>query len=180
MSVECFHAVNDYVRWPSDIKCIEDTAIQWITLGRQHNWYMSLRTTPTALTISHLTTVYNFACQHGVGIESCNFLHNPKFLRMNVLPIQYRLDIADQIQIWVDKQNITADTQLLNIRDPGQLHLQITQDAVSYIDYLRTAPDESYLLPELVEYLKLLESSRSNCILDYLPEYENIFRSAGY
>jgi hypothetical protein len=180
MSVECFHTVNDYVRWPSDIKGVEDTAIHWITVGQQHNWYMSLRTTPTVLTISHLTTVYDFARRHGIGIESCNFLHNPKFLRMNVLPMQYRREIADQIQTWVNQQNIDTNTQLINIRHPDQLHLQITQDAMSYVDYLLTAPDETDRLPELVQYLKLLESSRANSILDYVPEYEQLFRSAGY
>ena len=61
-----------------------------------------------------------------------------------------------------------------------QQHLQITQDAASYVDYLRTASDESHLLPELVAYLKLLESSRSNSILDCNPEYEHILQSAGY
>jgi hypothetical protein len=59
-------------------------------------------------------------------------------------------------------------------------NMQITQDLQSYINYLENAPDESDRLPELVEYLKLLEGSRGNCILTYLPEYEELFRSAGY
>lgn len=180
MSIECFHAVNDYVRWPSSIKSVETMLLQWIALGQQHRWYMSLRTTPTALTIPYLITVYDFAHRYNVGIESCNFLHNPKFLRMSVLPMQYRQVIADRIQAWVDQQNVFSTTQLTNLRDPNQLHLQITQDAMSYVDYLRTAPDETHLLPELVAYLKLLESSRSNSILDCEPEYEHILRSAGY
>ena len=180
MSIECFHAVNDYVRWPSNIDSIKNTLLRWIALGKQHNWYMSLRTTPTALTISYLTTVYDFASKHKVNIESCNFLHNPKFLKMNVLPMQYRHKVADRIQAWVDQQNVSANTQLINVRDPNQQHLQITQDAASYVDYLRTASDESHLLPELVAYLKLLESSRSNSILDCNPEYEHILQSAGY
>ena len=70
--------------------------------------------------------------------------------------------------------------QTINTRDPTQLHVQNVQDAASYVDYLRTAPDETHRLPDLVQYLKLLESSRSNCVLDYAPEYEHIFRSAGY
>jgi hypothetical protein len=180
MSVECFHPINDYVRWPSDINQIKDTAVQWIAVGRQHRWYMTLRTTPTALTIPYLTTVYDFAKAHDVSIESSNFLHDPKFLRMSVLPMQYRHSMADQMQTWIDQQGIESTDQLVNIRNPAQLHLQITQDAASYVDYLRTAPDETHLLPELVSYLKLLESSRSNSILRYQPDYEHILRSAGY
>jgi sulfatase maturation enzyme AslB (radical SAM superfamily) len=180
MSVECFHPINDYVRWPSDIGQIKRTAEQWIMLGRQHRWYMTLRTTPTALTIPYLTTVYDFAKAHDVSIESSNFLHDPKFLRMSVLPMQYRHRMADQMQAWIDRQGIESTDQLVNIRNPAQLHLQITQDAASYVDYLRTAPDETHLLPELVAYLKLLESSRGNSILRYQPDYEHILRSAGY
>lgn len=180
MSVECFHPVNDYVRWPSTITQIKDTAVRWIDLGQQHHWYMTMRVTPTALTIPYLTTVYDFAKQNRVGIESSNFLHNPECLKMSVLPQQYRWELADGIQAWIDTQNIQSSHQLINIRNPATLHLQITQDAASYVDYLRTAPDESHRLPELVSYLKLLESSRSNSILEYLPDYEPILRSAGY
>jgi sulfatase maturation enzyme AslB (radical SAM superfamily) len=180
MSIECLHPVNDYVRWPSQINSVQSVLDQWIQVGRQHHWYMSLRTTPTALTVAHLIDLYEFADQQHIGIESCNFLHNPKFLRMSVLPMEHRLTIADQMQSWIDQQQVSAQTQTINIRDPSQLHIQRVQDAASYVDYLRTAPDETALLPDLVKYLKLLESSRSNSILDYAPEYEHILRSAGY
>lgn len=180
MSIECLHAMNDYVRWPSEIGRVKNQLGQWIQLGQQLGWYLSLRTTPTALTVPHLVSLYDFANQQNVGIESCNFLQHPAFLRMSVLPMNLRLDIADQIETWVTKQNISSGTQMVNVRDPNQLHRHNTQDAGSYVDYLRTAPDESHRLSELVQYLKTLESSRGNCVLDYAPEYENIFRSAGY
>ena len=54
------------------------------------------------------------------------------------------------------------------------------QDARSYLNYLESAEDESSRLPDLVVYLKRLEASRGNSILTYLPQYEDIFRSAGY
>ena len=180
MSVECFHAVNDYVRWPSQISSVKEILAQWLAVGRQHNWYLSLRTTPTILTVAHLVELYEFASEQNVGIESCNFLYHPPFMRMSVLPMAQRTAIADQIQQWIDKQNVTAQAQTVNIRDPNQLKVTIVQDAASYVDYLLTAPDETHRLPELVQYLKLLESSRSNSVLDYVPEYEHIFRSAGY
>ena len=180
MSIECLHSINDYVRWPSKINSVKNVLAQWIKVGQQHGWYLSLRTTPTALTVAHLPELYDFATQQNIGIESCNFLHNPSFLRMSVLPQSQRLAIADRMQSWIDQQHITASVQTINTRDPTQLHVQNVQDAASYVDYLRTAPDETHRLPDLVQYLKLLESSRSNCVLDYAPEYEHIFRSAGY
>ena len=57
---------------------------------------------------------------------------------------------------------------------------QLSQDLTSYINYLEKEPDESHQIPALVDYLKLLESGRGNSILDYLPEYEELFRTAGY
>lgn len=180
MSIECLHSMNDYVRWPSEINSVKTVLAHWIDVAQQHDWYLSLRTTPTALTVAHLTELYDFATQQNIGIESCNFLHNPNFLRMSVLPWTQRLAIADQLQSWIDQQAITEGAQTVNFRDPNQLHVQNTQDAASYVNYLRTAPDETHLLPDLVNYLKLLESSRSNCVLDHAPEYEHIFRSAGY
>jgi sulfatase maturation enzyme AslB (radical SAM superfamily) len=180
MSIECLHPMNDYVRWPSEIDSVKQVLAQWVSVGQQHSWYLSLRTTPTALTVTHLAGLYNFATQQNIGIESCNFLHNPSFLRMSVLPQAQKLEIAYQIQSWIDQQHISADVQTINVRDPNRIHLQNVQDAASYVDYLRTAPDETHLLPDLVNYLKILESSRNNSVIDYAPEYEHIFRSAGY
>lgn len=180
LSVECFHPVNDYVRWPSQIDKVKQMAEQWIGLARHKAWYVQLRTTPTALTIPYLTTVYDFALAHGVPIESSNFLQDPASLRMSVLPQHHRDQAADQLQAWIDQHSTGVKSQLVNVRNPAQYITQLTQDAASYVHYLRTSPDETERLPDLVAYLKLLESSRHNCILDYLPEYESILRSAGY
>jgi len=73
-----------------------------------------------------------------------------------------------------------TDTQLINTRDPNHYQSQLCQDAVSYVNYLSTSADESYRLPDLISYLKKTESLRNNSVLDYLPEYEELFRTAGY
>jgi hypothetical protein len=70
--------------------------------------------------------------------------------------------------------------QIINTRDPNLAQQQIVQDAQSYLNYLESAEDESSRLPDLVAYLKRLEASRGNSVLTYLPQYENLFRSAGY
>ena len=179
MSVECFHNVNDYVRWPSSLAQVQTHADRWVDLAHQHNWLVQLRTTPTALSVSHLLTVYDFAWQHGIPVESCNFLTRPAHLRSSVLPASYRTKIVADMRHWLD-QHPAHGTTVTNIRNPSVVREQITQDLQSYINYLETAPDESDRLPELIVYLKLLESSRNNRILTYLPEYEELFRTAGY
>jgi hypothetical protein len=179
MSVECFHQVNDYVRWPSQLTQVQAHADQWIRLAQQQKWLVQIRTTPTALSVSNLLTVYDFAWQHGIPVESCNFLTRPAHLRSSVLPASYRTKIVADMRHWLDHHPAQGDT-VINSRNPSVVREQITQDLQSYINYLETAPDESDCLPELVTYLKLLESSRGNSILTYLPEYEELFRTAGY
>ena len=179
MSVECFHPVNDYVRWPSELSQVQLHAHRWLELAQKHNWLVQLRTTPTILTVSKLLSVYDFAWQHRVAVESCNFLNRPEHMRVSVLPLTYRASVVKDMKQWLAQHPAGGET-VTNIRDPGVVHTQITQDLQSYINYIETAPDESDQLPALVQYLKLLEGNRGNSILPYLPEYEELFRTAGY
>ena len=110
----------------------------------------------------------------------CNFLENPAFLRIGVLPWLQRQVAQDRLESWLANHSVARQDQIVNTRDPHQARAQIYQDALSYLDYLTTAPDESSRLPALITYLKQLEGSRNNSILTYIPEYEELFRSAGY
>jgi hypothetical protein len=179
MSVETFDSVNDYVRWPSEISQVIAIRDQWIQLGRQQNWLMQFRVTPTMLTISRLLSVYKYASEQNISVESCNFLQRPEYLRPSVLPVDVRQDCITQLQDWAHNFN-NSSTAVINTRDPNHAQQQISQDLESYANYLKNEPDESFRLPEAVTFLKTLEASRHNSVLDYLPEYEQLFRSAGY
>ena len=100
-------------------------------------------------------------------------------MRPSVLPVHYRQPIIDSMRSWLDQHNISGNT-VINIRDPGVSQLQSHQDLQSYVNYLDNMPDESHQLPDLVRFIKQIEASRGNSILTYLPEYEELFRSAGY
>lgn len=180
MSIECMHKVNDYVRYGGTLTKTQEILDKWIKLAQQHQWLVQFRTTPTVLSLWHLDTVYYHALEHGIAIESCNFLDRPEFMRPSVLPPPMRQQVIEKLQQFQDYAGNTGARQVINTRDPNQCHDQIVQDAQSYINYLKSCPDESQRLPELVEYIKMLESSRGNQILDYLPEYEQLLRSAGY
>jgi hypothetical protein len=180
MSIETLTAVNDYVRYPSQQASTKKILDQWVKIASEQEWLTQLRVTPTCLSVHDLTTVYDYAWQNNIAVESCNFLNRPEFLRIGVLPTQVRKEIANELKIWIDGHSVTTVAQIVNTRDPNVAQVQIAQDAISYLNHLETAPDESHRLPELVEYLKLLESSRGNSILTYLPQYENLFRSNGY
>lgn len=179
LSIETLDPVNDYIRYPSKIARTRELLDQWVELGRSQGWLTQLRITPTALSVGHLISVYEYAYQHNLAVESCNFLENPPYLRISVLPDYIRERISDELAGWVD-QHSTGSDKVVNTRDPNHAQDQIVQDAQSYVNFLRSAPDETHRLPDLVGYLKLLESSRKNSILDYVPEYEELLRTNGY
>jgi sulfatase maturation enzyme AslB (radical SAM superfamily) len=179
MSIETLDQVNDYVRWPSKIHTVKDTMTRWLQLSRLRSWTTTLRITPTALTIGRLRSVYEYVIQQGTSIESCNFLYRPDFMRASVLPREMRDRVADDLQSWIQQHDVSHE-QVINTRSPDLSAQAVLQDAQSYVDYLRTAPDESHLLPDLMTYLKDLDQLRDVCVLDYLPEYEDLFRSHGY
>jgi len=179
LSVECFDRLNDYVRWPSNILEIKRIAELWLSLALKHKWLLQLRTTPSLLTIGKLLTVYDYAWDNNISVESCNFLERPEFLRISVLPRSYRENIISKIKFWLEHKT-PSQIKIVNTRNPESIRNQLGQDLNSYINYLENEIDESHLLPKCIEYLKLLESNRKNSVLDYLPEYEQLFKSAGY
>jgi hypothetical protein len=180
MSIECLHPLNDYVRYGSEIAVAERIMKQWIEVARQQSWLIQLRITPTILSIWHLDTIYRFALDEGIAVESCNFLNDPAHMRPSVLPPEWRQRVIEKLQGWIDQQGIIDMKPVINTRNPNLSRQQIIQDAISYVDYLRNQPNESHRLQDLVIYLRTMEQSRKNSILDYLPEYEELLRTAGY
>ena len=179
MSIESFDPVNDYVRWPATIPKIHQYLDQWIAIAQDRNWLMQFRTTPTALTIDSLLSVYRYAWDRSIAIESCNFLDQPECMRPSVLPLSHRLPIIDRMESWIAEHS-TDSNIIVNTRNPSVAQQQIVQDLQSYVNYLKRESDESFRLPELVTYLKRIESGRGNSVLTYLPQYEELFRTAGY
>jgi hypothetical protein len=180
MSVETLTEINDYVRWPSQQTKTQKILDSWVELGKQQNWLLQIRTTPTCLTVHDLTTVYDYAWKHNISIESCNFLERPAFMRLGVLPKDVRDTIQSKLAGWLQDHPVDDNEQIINTRDSTVSHAQIYQDLESYVNYFDTIEDETFRLPDLVNYLRKLESQRSNSIINYLPQYEQIFRSAGY
>lgn len=179
MSIETLTELNDYVRWPVKISNARSMLDRWKETALKHDWLMQLRITPTCLTVHEIDTVYDYAWQHNIAVESCNFINEPKFMRIGVLPKEQRQLAHDRLQRWID-QHQTFNDRVVNTRNPSMARDQIVQDAESYLAYLASAADESQRLPELISFLKRLESNRANSILDYLPNYDSIFRTAGY
>jgi sulfatase maturation enzyme AslB (radical SAM superfamily) len=180
LSVEALHPVNDYIRWGSSLDAVISLKNRWLELARQESWTVSYRTTPTMLSIGQLLTVYDDAWQQGLGVESCNFLERPEFLRPVVLGQEYLEPIVDHMKSWISEHSHGHGQQLINTRDLNRHRVGLVQDLESYVSYLSSSESEISRLPEAMTFLKKLESRRRNSIISYLPEYEKLFRSAGY
>ena len=179
MSIECLSKLNDYVRYPSEINQVREILDRWIDVGQKNQWLLQFRITPTLLTINELTSVYELAYAKGIAVESCNFLTEPKILRPGVLPREHIDRAIATLKDWISDKDREVST-VVNTRNPTHAKDQIVQDAKSYIKWLEESPDETAYQSDLVTFLKKIESSRNNSILDYLPEYEQFLRTAGY
>lgn len=181
MSLECFDKINDYVRYPSKIDQVKDILEKFLLASKNKNWLKSLRITPTVFSVPHLVGVYEYAYSKNISVESCNFLDEPAHMRMSILPMNIRTKFANQIQQWIDSKNLPLGEATINYRDPNLVRKSILEDAQSYVDYIRNAPEETHRITDTVDYIKKLETLRGNTILDYVsPEYEKLLRSAGY
>lgn len=180
MSIECLHPLNDYVRYGSSISQVTSNMAQWVSVARTHNWYTQLRITPTLFSVWHLDSIYSYAYANGIAVESCNFLNEPACMRPSVLPKEMRQQVITRLHAQLVEMSDSMESQVVNIRNPDLVHAQIAQDLSSYISYLESQADESHRLPDLIQHLQLIERSRNNSILDYLPEYEKLLRASGY
>jgi sulfatase maturation enzyme AslB (radical SAM superfamily) len=181
LSIETLHSVNDYARYPSKINDIKEKLDKWVNFANTHGWLVQLRMTPTWMTIEHLDSVFEYAYINGITVESCNFLHRPAYMRMNVLPPNLRKLAIDNLEKWISSKEPTHSTSReVNTRNQYKSKQTIMEDASSYLTYLKDEEYQPELATELVEFIKKIEKNRNNSILDYMPHYEKFLRTHGY
>jgi len=184
LSVESFHKVNDYVRYPGDINDITRNINTFLKLREETDLHLALRITPNILTIYHIDTVFEFMLENKITAESCNFLQDPKCLRIEYLPIDLVNDIRSKIDLIINKYNLKETNQtIINERRKDLIDPVINQLIFEYkhlLDKLVEPDDADSQRKDLIKFLKSFESIRKNNILTYLPEYEEFLRSYGY
>jgi hypothetical protein len=180
LSIETLHPVNDYVRYPSKIKEVKSTLDKWVEVVSKYNWLAQIRITPTVFTVGYLDSIYDYALTNNLSVESCNFLNEPAYMRPSVLPESLRHAAIDKLTLWIRKHETIINNNIINTRNPNTYKDQLIQDAKSYVNYLTNEAYEIDQLPDLIKFIKTVEKNRNNSILDYLPEYEEFLRTAGY
>lgn len=183
ISIESVTELNDYIRWPGHISSILSNIDKFLALRDQNpELYVSLRITPNVFSVSEIDKLFVYMLEHRVIAESCNILHSPEYLRMELIPEDIRLDVQDKLKTLIDYYELSKQ-QVVNIRRTDQID-QVTANVI--LDYYRFVSD--YTVPsnaeqsrrDLVNSLKAFESIRNNSILDYAPKYEKFLRHYGY
>ncbi|MEL0016135.1 MAG: twitch domain-containing radical SAM protein [Rhodospirillales bacterium] len=180
VSIETMHHVNEYLRWPAKQEMILDNLERYRKLSEDKNWTMTIRNTPTLFSVGTMSSLYRYALDNRIGVESCDFLSEPKYFKSSVLPMEHRNEAADRLRALVNEYEGIKETGTFNTRHKDNIRGAVLDDAKSWIKYLSEAPDESYRLGDVVDYLKKMESLRNNKITNYLPNYEKILRPVGY
>ena len=184
LSIESFHMVNDYIRYPSDIDLIWDNIEKFLELRGQTGLHLSLRITPNILSIYHIDSVFEFMLDNKIIAESCNILHDPSCLRIELLPEALRQEIITKIDKLIAHYGLSDPNKIIvNRRRDDLVDPVINSVIFEYRNFLTT-----YQQPEtveedrykLVKFIKSFELLRNNSILNYLPEYEEFFRTYGY
>ena len=184
LSIEAMHPVNDYIRWPSKIGNVLDNINKFISRREETGLHLSLRITPNIFSIYHIDTVFEFMINNSITAESCNILHEPSCLRVELLPKEIIDKIIEKINNFIIKYDLEPTTQIIINRRREDLVDPVIRSVIFEYKHLL----ENYQIPanieedrvNLVKFIKAFESLRNNTILDYLPEYEEFLRSYSY
>ena len=184
VSIETATRLNDYIRWPGDITQILGNIKKFAGLRHESNLHLSLRITPTIFSVYHLDTLFEFMIENKIMAESCNIMHDPSCLRIELLPNQLIQAVLAKIETLINKYSITANNRLTINRRRDDIVDTVIADIINeYYTFLKTfqvPEDVEVERTNLVKFIRAFESLRNNKILDYLPEYEEFLRSYGY
>lgn len=183
ISIETVSPLNDYIRYPGDIKTILSNIDKFLALREQYpSLYITLRITPNIFTAYELDQLFEYVIDKQITVESCNILFKPESLRMELMPEDIRAEIINKLESLVAKYDLQRHN-VTNIRKSFDID-KVTADSVyEYLDFIKgfeVPADIEQQRKNLVEFLKSFESLRNNSILDYAPRYKDFLRSIGY
>lgn len=181
VSIETLNSVNDYIRWPSKIAEVKENLAKFIALANDKDWFTSLRVTPNLFSVYYIDALYEFAFENSVGIESCNFIHRPAFLKIDLLPTNMRKVIIEKLQALLNKYaNDQHQETIINVRQKKVIGQTLIKDIQSIISYLQNVEVCDTEYKNLLNFIKIIEQNRGNSIIEHAPEYEKFLRDIGY
>jgi sulfatase maturation enzyme AslB (radical SAM superfamily) len=183
ISIESVTDLNDYVRWPGKIDSILPNIDKFLQLRDTcPELFVSLRITPNVFTVWEIDKLFTYMIENQVIAESCNILHKPDCLRIELLPEDIRKEIVTKIQNLIDYYELDKQ-DVVNIRRSDTINQVIANVVLDYYHFLcdyETPDNIEQSRYQLIEFVKAFESIRNNSILHHVPRYEKFLRLYGY
>lgn len=183
ISIESVTDLNDYVRWPGKIDSILPNIDKFLQLRDTcPELFISLRITPNVFTVWEIDKLFTYMIKNQVIAESCNILHKPNCLRIELLPDDVRQEVVAKIQDLIDYYELDKQ-DVVNVRRQDKINQVISNVILDYYHFLsnyKTPDDVESARYQLVKFLKAFESIRNNSIINHVPRYEKFLRYYGY
>ena len=182
ISIESVTTLNDYIRWPGPTEQILKNILKFVSLrDRCPSLKLELRITPNLFTISELDLLFDFMIKHDIIAESCNILHQPRCLRMELMPDDIRQETIARLQVTVDRAgNYTPQVNTRRSDVSRQVVAQLANEYLEFVKNYQRPADAADSEKELVRFLQSFESIRNNRILDHAPRYKQFLQHIGY
>lgn len=182
ISIESVTELNDYVRYPSNIASVLSNIDKFLALRNEANLQIGLRITPNLFTIYELDKLVDYMVEKNIIAESCNIMHYPQSLCVELLPDDIRKEIINKLDAILIKHNLSRNN-IANIRRKDvvkEVIGDVVSDYKSFLETYTTPHNVDQLRQDTVKFLKAFENIRNNSILDYAPRYKDFLRHHGY
>ena len=177
VSIESLDSSNDYIRHPGNHLDIQTNIESYLSL-RSDTFSVVLRSVPQLLSAIHYDRLLEFALHNNVMIDS-NVLHDPDYLRLNMLPDPIKHRVIDRLGRFVKHDD--RGVHDFNLRDTSDLDRTISLHAQNVIDQInQPCHDVAGKIQNLISYCGSMDKARNIRLGDYIPDLADFFERNGY
>lgn len=175
LSVENLSKTNDYIRLGSSYKEVLNSYYNFSKHTRQ-NFSVVLRTVPQALSIKEYDTIIDFALENNLAIDN-NVLNGPDFLKIFVLPTEYKKYLIERISTKYDYilSLSNKDNSVARVRHPGHDRMKVhIESIISLLN--EPEPDNiEELRRKFIQHNKLLDNVSEYKFTELYPELIDLY-----
>lgn len=177
ISIEAVDRANNYIRLGSEIDVLLKN-IETIKSYQGEKLQLIMRTVPQLLSISRYAKLVRFAWDNKFIIEGIP-LTRPRFMRIDVLPKEYRQTLIEDLEILQKEisKEITMNT-IQNGRSLGTLPEKLSRECLAIISMLKHDDPENVeeLRKQFVAHNSFWDKQYKLKTEDYIPEIAHFIK----
>lgn len=179
ISLEGTTPANDYIRHNSNTAEILENIKKWCS-HRSPTFDIVLRSVPQALSVLHYDTLLKFAQDENLIIDS-NILHNPSYLRANILPENLKQIVRDKLSKFIYNDASLSSIHDINSRDNSRVVDAIKNNALLVLAQVDEPCNDLELnRKQFINYCSKYDQVRNYHIKDYIPELVDFVNDYNY